>query len=326
MNKLVSIIIPVFNAEKFISVTLESVLAQSYQNWEAIVVDDGSTDSTSAVVKKYAQQDARIKYFFQNNTGCSGAKNAGMEYASGELIQYLDADDILSADKIEEQVAAIGNDMMKIAVCRTKVFAKSIHESDMAEIDTAFLFNTDDTLSFLLNLYGVNEKNGMIQPNAFLMSKKLADKAGPYNISISPSPDEDGEYFCRAILVATGILFTEAGINYYRKQTDSRSSLSNQVSHRHASGALRSLQLILHHLLHRENSLRVKKTMSLHFANFIYLYSGYTDLCKKAEDEIYRMGIKKIPVTGGRKLKRLAGLIGFSNAIKVKNLSSLLKK
>lgn len=326
MKKLVSIIIPAFNAEKFIAATLESVIAQTWQHWELIVVDDGSTDKTSAVVKEYARQHVGIKYFFQKNKGCSAAKNAGIQHASGEFIQYLDADDILSADKIEEQVKAIGNNGMKIAVCRTKVFANSIDEAGTTEIDTDFLFTTDDTLSFLLNLYGVNGKNGMIQPNAFLISKQLAGKIGTYDISVSPSPDEDGEYFCRAILAANGIVFTETGINYYRKQTHSKSSLSKQVSHRHASGALKSLQLILHHLLLAENSLRVKKTMSLHFANFIYLYSSYTDLCKEAETEIYRMGIKKIPVAGGKKIKRLAEIIGFGNAIKVKKLGNLLKK
>ncbi|HWK05464.1 MAG TPA: glycosyltransferase family 2 protein [Puia sp.] len=320
-SPLVSVIIPAYNAGKLLSGTIQSLLDQQYAFLEIIIVNDGSSDNTEQIVKTYTF-DSRIKYIFQENKGCSGAKNTGMAVATGDFIQYLDADDVLSPDKISEQVHALQDRADEIAVCRTKAFFGDIHEPGMSEIDTDFLYNTDNTFEFLLNLYGINGNDGMIQPNAFLISRKLAESIGPWDTSLSPSPDEDGEYFCRALLAAKGLLFTTGGVNYYRKHPSTESSLSRQVSHRHAKGALRSLQLIKNQLLSRENSSRVKELMAQRFANFIYLYSFYKDLGRAAKNEIHELGITKVPETGGGNFKRLARWVGFDNALRFKNLLS----
>lgn len=157
------------------------------------------------------------------------AKNTGLQAARGDFIQYLDADDLLSRNKISEQVAAIGNDPMKVAVCRTRIFELNDKEMNLPEINTEMLYNSESTLEFLLNLYGLNGKKGMVQPNAFLISKTLADKVGLYDASISPSPDEDGEYFCRVLLNASSISYTPDCVNYYRR-TKNISTLSGQHS------------------------------------------------------------------------------------------------
>lgn len=104
---LVSIIIPAYNAGEFISKTLDSILNQTWTNWEAIVVNDGSIDNTEAIVKQYAESDNRIILVSQSNRGCSPAKNIGLGFAKGDFVQYLDADDILGKDKIKLQVEAL---------------------------------------------------------------------------------------------------------------------------------------------------------------------------------------------------------------------------
>lgn len=101
---LVSIIVPVFNYEQFIGETLENVLRQSYQNWECIVVDDGSTDGTRELVKEYVEKDQRFRYLFQRNSGPALAKNMGLSRASGKFVQFWDSDDLLETRKIETQV------------------------------------------------------------------------------------------------------------------------------------------------------------------------------------------------------------------------------
>jgi glycosyltransferase involved in cell wall biosynthesis len=104
---LVSVIIPAFNAAESIRQTLDSVLAQTYQKIEVIVVDDGSSDATSAIVKEFATRDARIQLVRQNNAGVGAARNTAIRRAQGKYIAPLDADDLWFPEKLEKQVARI---------------------------------------------------------------------------------------------------------------------------------------------------------------------------------------------------------------------------
>jgi glycosyltransferase involved in cell wall biosynthesis len=101
---LVTIIVPSFNYARFIYQSLDSVLAQTWQNWECVVVDDGSTDDTRAVVMSYAERDARIRYIHQEHRGLSAARNTGIERSRGEFLQFLDADDLIEERKLEKQI------------------------------------------------------------------------------------------------------------------------------------------------------------------------------------------------------------------------------
>lgn len=112
-NRLVSVIIPVYNSAKYITDAIDSVLAQTYKNYEIIIVNDGSTDSTAEVVKKYLRSqilDHRpqaIRYVYQENKGPSAARNRGIKEAKGEYIAFLDSDDVWLPEKIELQMAEI---------------------------------------------------------------------------------------------------------------------------------------------------------------------------------------------------------------------------
>lgn len=103
--KKVSIIIPTYNYGFVLSETLESVLAQTHQNWECLIVDDGSTDNTEEIVKKYLEKDKRFLYHKQVNSGVSVARNRGISHANGEFIQFLDGDDLISPQKLSHQIA-----------------------------------------------------------------------------------------------------------------------------------------------------------------------------------------------------------------------------
>jgi FkbM family methyltransferase len=324
MDPLVSVIIPVYNAERYIGRTLESILNQTYKNVEIIVINDGSTDKSEQIISNY--QNEKIKYIYQENRGCSAAKNTGLAYAKGDFIQYLDADDLLSNDKIEKQVELLKNEPLKIAVCKTLSFESDPSTENGIEIDTQFLYTTDDTLGFLLNLYGLNNRGGMIQPNAFLVSRQLADKIGGWDTSISPSRDEDGEYFCRAILASTGLIYLNEGINFYRKDP-AKKSLSNQYSYTHAKGGLNSLLLKATYLLRKENSERVKKIISLSLSSYIYQYHpNFPDLLQKAKHYVLvELGNKKIPICGGKYFRIISLFVGFNNALKIRNNTNRLR-
>ncbi len=103
---LVSVITPTYNAELFISATIESVCAQTYTNWELVIVDDASSDTTVDILKKYAAADDRIKFHtLETNSGAAIARNTAIEKASGRYIAFLDADDLWMPEKLSKQVA-----------------------------------------------------------------------------------------------------------------------------------------------------------------------------------------------------------------------------
>jgi glycosyltransferase involved in cell wall biosynthesis len=102
---LVSVITPTYNAELFIEETIHSVQAQTYTNWELIIVDDASSDTTVAILEKYAAADKRIKYYrLETNSGAAIARNTAIENASGSYIAFLDADDLWMPEKLAKQI------------------------------------------------------------------------------------------------------------------------------------------------------------------------------------------------------------------------------
>lgn len=108
MTSLVSIITPVYNSEKFISECINSVQSQTFQNWEHILVDDCSTDQSSAMIEVCSKDDSRIKYIkLASNSGAGIARNKGIELAKGRYIAFLDSDDFWRNDKLEKQVTFI---------------------------------------------------------------------------------------------------------------------------------------------------------------------------------------------------------------------------
>ena len=119
----VSIITPCYNREKYIQETLECLQKMNYQNWECIVVDDESNDKTAEIVRKIADQDKRIKYFFQNKAALPVTKNRAISYSSGKYILPVDSDDLISPDYVREAVEILENNAnTKIVYCNGVFF------------------------------------------------------------------------------------------------------------------------------------------------------------------------------------------------------------
>ena len=115
---LVSIIIPVYNVESYLVEALESVREQTYGNFEAIVVDDGSTDGSGAVCNEYATKDTRFRVVHQENGGLSAARNTGLDTMRGEVVSFLDSDDALMSTFIERMLDAMVRADADVSICR----------------------------------------------------------------------------------------------------------------------------------------------------------------------------------------------------------------
>jgi teichuronic acid biosynthesis glycosyltransferase TuaG len=104
---LVSVVIPAYNSARYIAESIRSVQEQIYSNWELVVVDDGSTDETAGIVRDFSRTDARVKYVFQENGGQASARNTGIRDSRGDLIAFLDSDDLWFPEKLELQTAKL---------------------------------------------------------------------------------------------------------------------------------------------------------------------------------------------------------------------------
>ncbi len=123
----ISIIVPCYNQAQYLDEALQSVIDQSYSNWECIVVNDGSPDNTAAVAKKWLEKDRRFKYLFQQNGGLSSARNFGIANADGEYILPLDADDKISPAYVKQAVEAFQQDnFLKVVYCKAEKFGDEV--------------------------------------------------------------------------------------------------------------------------------------------------------------------------------------------------------
>ncbi len=115
---LISIIVPVFNVEAYVERCIESLILQSYQNIEIIIVDDGSTDNSGKICDKYRERDSRIKVIHKQNGGLADARNTGLDKAKGEYIAFVDSDDWVAADYVNEMYKVLVLNDSDIAVCK----------------------------------------------------------------------------------------------------------------------------------------------------------------------------------------------------------------
>lgn len=115
-NKLISIIVPIYNVENYLQECLESILKQTYKNFEVLLVDDGSTDNSANICKLYVEKDKRFKYFFKENGGLSSARNFGISNSKGEFLSFVDSDDIISNDFLETLYNNMINNEVKLSI------------------------------------------------------------------------------------------------------------------------------------------------------------------------------------------------------------------
>ncbi|NLJ81815.1 MAG: glycosyltransferase family 2 protein [Bacteroidales bacterium] len=137
---LVSVIVPVYNMERYLAETLESVLRSDYPNFEVIVVDDGSEDHSRAIAEDFVGKDHRVWLFSQANRGVSSARNSGIRQSKGEFILPVDADDLISSDYIKKCVSILKNDpSIKMVYGRAEFFGERTGEWELPDFDLGLL-------------------------------------------------------------------------------------------------------------------------------------------------------------------------------------------
>ncbi|MEX0996575.1 MAG: glycosyltransferase family 2 protein [Flavobacteriaceae bacterium] len=230
MNKsqpLVSIIIPTYNRAHLIGETLVSVLAQTYLNWECIIVDDGSTDQTAEVVQPYLNKDTRFQYHKRPEDrpkGANACRNYGFEVSKGENIQWLDSDDLISENKIEAQVKVLLNLNESIATCKWKKFYNNPNEESLKR-DYLFFKDYKNPADIFQDF---GESKSFLPSHSYLVSRDIISKSGLWDEMLKIN--QDGEFFVRVILSSKNIVFVDNIYAYYRIQkSESTSSFSSEA-------------------------------------------------------------------------------------------------
>lgn len=306
---LVSIIIPVYNAEQYIRETILAAKNQTYENIEILLIDDGSTDTSLSILKSFERNN--IYVFTQANKGASAARNIGLKHAKGDYIQFLDADDVLDAEKIAIQVQVLEQEPNNtLCFGNWDKFSKNIEECNFPP--NPIYKNYDNPLEMLYNFWS---GKGMIALHAWLTPKELVEKAGFWNEYISLN--DDGEFFCRVILKANKVIFTSNAKSYYRRGIPN--SLSNSSDKKAVISLLLSYEAYVTNTLCNDNSFRTRLLLSYNFANWYYLFGfKYPALKARLLANLDNIGIKKMPIVGGKYFKLVAHIIGFEKAIRLK--------
>jgi glycosyltransferase involved in cell wall biosynthesis len=311
VKPLVSIIIPAYNVEGFIAETIQSATAQTWANKEIIIIDDGSTDDTLQIAKSF--ESTRIKVIHQKNSGAAAARNTGLTIASGTYIQFLDADDLLSPNKIEEQLNCLDGSLTQLAICRSVYFADGENHLTQSATKSWFDCDTDNPVDFLTKLYAGQEimpgYGGMIPMHTWLTPRKLIDKAGNWNETLSVN--DDGEFFCRVVLASEGIRFDEDGVSYYRKFLN-RPTLSSRTDHEAMQSATKAITLTYTHLKAASADGIVDRIFSRHYWwAGVLAYPQFKELSAYCIETATTLGYTGEKYVGGPRGHWLTILIGW---------------
>jgi glycosyltransferase involved in cell wall biosynthesis len=143
---LISVIVPVYNVEKYLDRCISSIINQTYQNLEIILVDDGSSDNCPAMCDKWAMKDSRIRVIHKQNGGLSDARNAGMKIATGEYVGFVDSDDYISPHMYQFLLERMNVDNSDIAICGVEMLWENNSFTKMLTSSGNFLLNTQEAL------------------------------------------------------------------------------------------------------------------------------------------------------------------------------------
>ena len=228
MKPLISIIIPCYNSSTYLAETLTNVLAQSYPDFECILVDDGSTDNTKLIANDFAAKDKRIHYYQQNNGGVSTARNAGIKFSIGEFIQFLDADDLMPPEKLKIHAEyLLSHPEVDI------VFTEYVQFNKAEVLTPEFVANnknnfTKKTTWEKENILKYLVLDNIMCPHAALSRRKVADTIG-FDPNLRHC--EDYDFWFRSAISGFHFSYLEnpGSVCFYRKHPGNKSSNSARM-------------------------------------------------------------------------------------------------
>ena len=308
-DPLISILIPCYNAAPWVEDTLRSACAQTWPNLEIIVVDDGSSDDSFRLASPF--QSPRCQIVRQTHSGASAARNHAFTYSRGEFIQYLDADDLLAPDKLEQQMRIArhaGKQVLSFGSIRH--FHDSPDEEARKVHPACLLSGDSDPCEFLASLWSNDGPLDMVQTSQWLTPRGMIEKAGPWDESLSV--DDDGEFFARVVLSANTVAAAPLAWSHYRKFRNG----ANLSARSDLASSMRAAQLKAAHLLHRSPGPRARRAVQrLVTREIIKAYPKFTALVQDGSSFLGHHGLRLSDrLEGSPWFSRLYPIIGWKAA------------
>jgi glycosyltransferase involved in cell wall biosynthesis len=270
---LVSVLIPLYNKVLFFEETMQSVLNQTYPNIEIIIVDDGSTDGSLALAKKYLSDN--VKIFEQKNKGASAARNQAFELSKGDFIQYLDADDTLDLRKIETQINFIKEHPDSLVIARRFVIRETSDRQIKLVERTLLTKNYTDIVHFISD-----EISDGAFIHSWLIPRRIIEQSGGWDGAVSVFDDRD--FYLRLIPLMPKIIYCPEAICYYRIKSNYQSNRRGKLD---LAGALDYFCKVESLLLGKENKLDLNGKKTISRLSIMLLVLGIND--NNMRDTIY---------------------------------------
>lgn len=314
MNRrpLVSILMAARNAAPWVAQAVESALAQTWQSVEVIVIDDGSTDDTAAVVQRAGGSALRL--IRQRNQGQSAALNRALAESRGELVKFFDADDLLSPDCVERQVARLGARRDCIA---SGEWGRFRDDPAHAEFVPEPVWRDLSPVEWLVSAWSNGQP--MTQCAIWLVPRRILDVAGLWDTRLTLI--NDFEVFTRLVVHATEIRFVAGARVYYRSGL--AGSMSSSRGRAAAESEALSEQLATEHLLGLENSARTRTASANILQSFIYShYPAYPDLRGEMERRVRALGGATLAPSGPPGFHVLRRIVGWKLARRIERAAT----
>ena len=306
---LISIITPCYNSEKYIVETIDSVLSQTYSNFEWIIINDGSTDNTSEIIKSYF--DERIKYFYQDNMGQSAASNRGIRETSGEFIKFLDADDIINETHLEELISLADDDSTLVSCGWGRFYNDDLKSFSLEWEDVSRSMDSFEWIKTALS-----QRHDMMPGWLWLIPKKLMDKVGGWDERFALN--NDFEFSVRLLMASKQVVFSPNAIVYYRTNTN---TLSTTIYEDSLCNAIESNLLGIGYILERENTVFTRRICANRLQEWAFIaFPSYPKLYRQLKSEIKTLGGSNLKIEGGWKKRVVCFIFGWKLAKKLMNL------
>lgn len=307
---LISIITPCYNAAPFLKEAIDSVLSQTYQHFEWILVNDGSIDETEAIIQSYT--DTRICYYKQKNQGQCAASNYGLTKATGDYIKFFDADDIMNADHLEAQIKILNGRTDALASCAWGRFYNN--DPFSAQFIPEPVWQSMPSLEWIKA--SLSQKYDMMGAWLWLIPRTIINSTGGWDRRLSLN--NDFEFSMRLLTNVSHVKFAENAKLYYRS---GMSSLSSMTSKKLYKDAILSTELGCKYLLEKENSEVTRRMCANRFQEWLFrIYPNDKFLENYIEKRIIDLGGSDREIDGGKLFRNMTKVIGWKAAKRLKNL------
>jgi len=298
----VSVIMPVYNAEDFLAIAINSVLNQTFKSFELIIINDGSTDTSHDIISTY--KDPRIVYIRQENQGQTKASNVGINKAKGKYIKFLDADDAMNILHLEAQYTVMNNSKDILVSSQWAYFYKDTSKVEFEQEVTNQDYNSPVEWFYESQTLG----RGMLGAWLWLIPRILLDNAGYWNENLTLNNDYD--FSIRLLCASKGVRFASDAKIYYRKGVEN--AITKSKSYKAMASAIDTTVLGMHTMLEMEDSNRMRLVFANRFQDWIYqMYPSYPALIELAEQHIIALGGSNLKPRGGLIFESLNKLLGW---------------